>query len=225
MQTAIGALFAPSTLNMTRPSIPPNPSPNGKKILIWGGASAMGAVSISHASAAGYTVITTSSPHNFEFVKSLGASHVFDYHTEEKTIEDIKHLFPIDHFYDCVSLRSSITAMAQIASASIEAGDANEVVIQTLTPLSMVGNPTLPDGVTAKMVLFRNGAEENKDVVEWMLKKGGYLERGLKEGWFRGVRGEVIGGLNSANDGLKRRKMENLSGVSASRLIVEPWKE
>jgi hypothetical protein len=45
------------------------------------------------------------------------------------------------------------------------------------------------------MMLFRGKAEEHKTPVEWLLSKGGYLERGLQGGWIRGVLSEVIGGL------------------------------
>jgi NADPH:quinone reductase-like Zn-dependent oxidoreductase len=88
-QTAAAALFAKSTLNIPIPLYPANPEPNGKKILIWGGASAMGALAICHAKAAGYTVISTSSPHNFPLLKERGADHVFDYNDEDATINSI----------------------------------------------------------------------------------------------------------------------------------------
>ena len=182
----------------------------------------MGALSISHANAAGYTVIATCSTHNFEFVKARGASHVFDYNNEEETLKAIRELGTIDHIYDCVSLPSSISALIKLFSSSWGM-EKKEVTIYTLTPPSMYGNPTLPEGLNAKLVLFRSSAPENTELVEWMLKKGGYLETGLKDGWLRGVDGESIGGLESVAKGLERRRVVGLKGVSARRLIVEPW--
>ena len=51
----------------------------GKAIVVWSGASAVGSNGIQLAVAAGYEVITTASPKNFEYVKKLGASMVLDY--------------------------------------------------------------------------------------------------------------------------------------------------
>ncbi|RLV92480.1 Uncharacterized protein JA1_003155 [Spathaspora sp. JA1] len=53
-------------------------------ILIWSGASASGILAIQVAKVVyGLNVITTASPRNHEFLKSLGADHVFDYRDPE----------------------------------------------------------------------------------------------------------------------------------------------
>ncbi|OCK76399.1 zinc-binding oxidoreductase alcohol dehydrogenase [Lepidopterella palustris CBS 459.81] len=52
---------------------------NGIPVLIYGGASATGALAIQYAKLSGYTVITTCSPKNFDYVKQLGADAAFDY--------------------------------------------------------------------------------------------------------------------------------------------------
>jgi len=53
-------------------------------ILIWGGSTSLGLYGIQLAKLSGFkNIITTSSPHNFELVKSLGATHVFDYHDSD----------------------------------------------------------------------------------------------------------------------------------------------
>ncbi|KAF2804679.1 alcohol dehydrogenase class-3 [Mytilinidion resinicola] len=51
------------------------------QVLVYGGSSATGALAIQFAKASGLEVITTCSPHNNAYVKSLGASAVFDYHS------------------------------------------------------------------------------------------------------------------------------------------------
>ncbi|KAI8630764.1 zinc-binding oxidoreductase CipB [Xylariaceae sp. FL1651] len=48
-------------------------------VLIWGGSTSVGCNAIQLAVAAGYEVLTTCSPKNFDLVKSLGASQAFDY--------------------------------------------------------------------------------------------------------------------------------------------------
>ncbi|KAG4435038.1 hypothetical protein IFR05_009494, partial [Cadophora sp. M221] len=55
----------------------------GPFILIYGGSSATGSLAIQFAKLSGLTVITTASPRNFDFVRSLGADHVLDYHDPE----------------------------------------------------------------------------------------------------------------------------------------------
>lgn len=51
-------------------------------VVVTGGASSVGSNAVQLAVAAGYHVLSTSSPKNFDYVKSLGASHVFDYNSK-----------------------------------------------------------------------------------------------------------------------------------------------
>ncbi|KAI2615226.1 GroES-like protein [Hypoxylon sp. NC1633] len=78
MSTAACALYQDNTLKLDLPKVP-RPAPNGKTVIVWGGASAVGSNAIQLAVNSGYEVITTASPKNFEYVKKLGASQVFDY--------------------------------------------------------------------------------------------------------------------------------------------------
>ena len=202
---------------MDRPTDPENPTSKGKKILIWGGASSYGALAIAYAKQAGYTVISTSSVHNFPLLKNRGADHVFDY-KNSATIEKIRELFPIDYFYNPASTPTSAQSMIDLLSPPGK--DIIKADILMLMPPGMPGMPQLPEGITAKMFLFRNKAEENKEFVDWMCGKDGYIEKGLKGGWIKGVPVERIGGLNSVTEGLDMM----YEGVSGRRLVVEPWK-
>lgn len=53
-----------------------------RAIIITGGASAVGSSAIQLAVSAGYEVVSTASPKNFDYVKKLGAIHVLDYKSE-----------------------------------------------------------------------------------------------------------------------------------------------
>ncbi|KAJ3487136.1 hypothetical protein NLG97_g6476 [Lecanicillium saksenae] len=64
---------------LTRRTLAEGTKPNGKTVLVWGGSTSVGGNAIQLAVAAGYSVVTTASPKNYDYVKSLGASHVFDY--------------------------------------------------------------------------------------------------------------------------------------------------
>ena len=52
-------------------------------VIICGGATSVGSNAIQLAVAAGYDVVATASPRNFDYVKSLGATHAFDYRSPD----------------------------------------------------------------------------------------------------------------------------------------------
>ena len=83
--TAACGLFQKDQLGLQLPTVPAA-KPTGKTVLIWGGSTSVGSNAIQLAVAAGYEVITTCSPKNFDYVKNLGASQSFDYNS--KTIVD-----------------------------------------------------------------------------------------------------------------------------------------
>jgi NADPH:quinone reductase-like Zn-dependent oxidoreductase len=51
-------------------------------VIVCGGATSVGSNAIQLAAAAGYDVVTTASPRNFDYVRSLGAAHAFDYRSQ-----------------------------------------------------------------------------------------------------------------------------------------------
>ncbi|MBR7825714.1 zinc-binding alcohol dehydrogenase family protein [Actinospica sp. MGRD01-02] len=79
LSTAAAALFQTDQLALRHPTA--SAEPTGQTLLVWGGSSSVGSNAIQLAVAAGYEVITTASPRNFDYVKSLGAVQVFDYHS------------------------------------------------------------------------------------------------------------------------------------------------
>ncbi|KAL5333396.1 chaperonin 10-like protein [Aspergillus crustosus] len=85
--TAASGLFQKDFLGLALPTQPARPS-NGETLLIWGGSTSVGSNAIQLAVAAGYEVFSTSSPKNFEYLKKLGASQVFDYNSRT-VVQDI----------------------------------------------------------------------------------------------------------------------------------------
>jgi NADPH:quinone reductase-like Zn-dependent oxidoreductase len=77
LSTAACALYMDTYLALELPKH--SPQKNGKVLLVWGGSTSVGCNAIQLAVASGYEVITTASPKNFDLVKKLGASHIFDY--------------------------------------------------------------------------------------------------------------------------------------------------
>ena len=86
ISTAACGLFEKDHLALQHPSIPPRPT--GKTLLVWGGSTSVGSNAIQLAVAAGYEVFATASPRNFDYLKSLGASRTFDYHSKT-VVKDI----------------------------------------------------------------------------------------------------------------------------------------
>lgn len=86
LSTAACALFQMDQLGLQHPSS--SPAPTGKTVLVWGGSTSVGSNAIQLAVAAGFEVVTTASPRNFDYVRSLGASAVFDY-ASLTVIEDV----------------------------------------------------------------------------------------------------------------------------------------
>lgn len=217
--TPPGALFGPGALNLHRPTIPANPLPaseQGKKIVIWGGSSAMGSLSISYAKQAGYTVISTSSPHNFDLLKSLGADYVYD-HSDPDTISKIQDLFPIDYWFDTISLPSTLLNIFKILAP--EGKPVTQARILILLPPSFPGMPTPPEGITLQFHAFSTKAPQNADWQKWLLSRGGYLEQAIKTETLKGVPAEVLGGLEKVSEGIDTV----FKGVSAKKVVIEPW--
>lgn len=75
-----------------------------KYLLIYGGSTATGSLAIQYAKLSGLTVITTCSPHNFSYVKSLGATDAFDYNspTVSQEIKDFTN-DSLTLAFDCIS--------------------------------------------------------------------------------------------------------------------------
>lgn len=80
LSTAACAMFQKDFLALQYPTM--SPKPNGQTLLVWGGSSSVGSNAIQLAVAAGYEVITTASPKNFDYVRRLGATEVFDYRSK-----------------------------------------------------------------------------------------------------------------------------------------------
>jgi NADPH:quinone reductase-like Zn-dependent oxidoreductase len=88
LSTAACGLFQKDQLALNHPSA--HPQPTGKTLLVWGGSTSVGSNAIQLAVASGYDVIATASPKNFDYVRKLGATVVFDYRSRTAVTEVIK---------------------------------------------------------------------------------------------------------------------------------------
>lgn len=116
LSTASCGLFQDSHLNLQLPT-EPRQKPTGSTLLVWGGASSVGSNAIQLAVAAGYRVVTTASAKNFEYVKRLGATEGFDYHSPN-IVDELVHALKgntIAGAMDCVGF-SATTLTADVLS-------------------------------------------------------------------------------------------------------------
>lgn len=85
ISTAAAGLYMKDFLHLPYPT--KNAKATNKALFVNGASSSVGALTVQLASASGLKVIATASPRNFDFVKSLGATEVFDYN--DKNIVDV----------------------------------------------------------------------------------------------------------------------------------------
>lgn len=188
-----------------------------QSLLIWGGSSAMGVLSIRYAKLAGYRVVTTASKHNHALVKDAGADVVIDRNAAD-VVEQLKAQQPFAFWLDTIALPETIEVLFRLAGEQ-RAATGKDIKIVTLLPATMQGYREPPEGVTTQMMLFRGRLEENKSHMEWLLGKGGFMEQGLRTGTIKGVPAEVVGGLEAVQKATERI----MGGVSAKKLIIDPW--
>ncbi|KAF3051885.1 hypothetical protein E8E11_011122 [Didymella keratinophila] len=216
--TPLGTLFGKRFLNR-RPTVPVSPLPaseQGKKILIWGGSSATGSLAISYAKQAGYTVISTSSKHNFGLLKSLGADHVFD-HSDPVTVDAISNFSPIDYWLDTISLKPTVSTILKILAPEGQPVTKSNIVM--LLPPAWLGIEALPEGVTTQFYQISTDALENAERRKHFLGRVGFMEQAIKSGVIKGVPPEVLGGLDKVEAGLDAVH----NGVSGKKIVIELW--
>lgn len=206
LSTAACGLFQEAPfLGLQLPTEPARKS-TGETILIWGGASSVGCNGIQLAKAAGYEVIATASAKNFEYVKSLGASEVYDYKSES-IVDDLVKAFEGKTFagvLDCIGFEA--------AKLSVEV--VKRVAGKGAVASTKGGVDDLPEGITLSKIfgitLRDNGV--GKAVY------GDYLPQALTSGTFVPSPEPLVQGkgLEHIQAGVDRL----MAGVSAAKVVV-----
>ncbi|KAF2164377.1 hypothetical protein M409DRAFT_37069 [Zasmidium cellare ATCC 36951] len=206
LSTAACGLFQEKPCLGLRYPTEPRGKATGQTVLVWGGSSSVGANGIQLAVAAGYEVVATASPKNFEVVKKLGASQVLDYNAS--TIEDgLVAAFKgkqLAGVLDCIggqACTTSVNVVKRVAGTGIVTttkGGA-EKGVEGVTVQRLFG-VTLKDNGVGKAV-FED-----------------YLPKALKAGTFVPAPAPVVvgKGLESVQTAVDRI----LKGVSAQKLVV-----
>ncbi|KAH7139906.1 chaperonin 10-like protein [Dactylonectria estremocensis] len=90
------------------------PIQRDEAIFIYAGSTSAGLSNIQLAKAAGYSVVTTASPHSFDLVKKYGADAVYDYKSSTVVEEIIKDYPDISKAVDCFSEGKSTSVCAEV---------------------------------------------------------------------------------------------------------------
>ncbi|KAJ9419483.1 chaperonin 10-like protein [Fusarium oxysporum] len=209
ISTASAGLYDPAILNLPLPYPTGCDDATGKTILIWGGASSVGAITIQLAAASGATVITTASPANHDFVRSLGASRAFDYRSAS-VIEDIVGVLkttPCYGVFDAIGGDASFNATSTILNKLRE-----YLPVATVIATDKVTDKYKPKYVVAFSII----QEPTKHIGEWIWSN--YIPKALANGSFKAKPdASVVGhGLESIQRALDVHK----KGVSAKKIVV-----
>ncbi|KUJ19384.1 GroES-like protein [Mollisia scopiformis] len=214
ISTAAAGLFMNATLGLNSPktdtifSLPSTHVADNPVLLLWGGSSSVGSSVIQLASAAGYTVITTSSSSNFKYCKELGAAHVLDYHDPE-VVPKLINLLKGNKVVGAYDAIGSVTTVLQCASVLEALGGGK---------ISSVG--AAPSNLPPKVTLARisGGALEPREPTVAMEVWGTYVPWALKSGrLLPRPKALIVGkGLENVQKGLDRQK----EGVSAKKVVI-----
>ncbi|CEL03762.1 hypothetical protein ASPCAL04906 [Aspergillus calidoustus] len=204
LSTAACGLFQEDFLNLRFPT-EPRAQVQGEALLVWGGASSVGSNAVQLAVAAGYEVYATASPKNFEYVKRLGATEVFDYNSPA-VVDDIVTALAgktLAGAIDCIGPPATTPTVDAVLRAE------GVKFVSTVKP-----RYTAPEGVTVKSI-FGTSLKDNevgKAIYE------DFLPKALEAGSFVPapeplVAGRGLESLQGAVDLMGK-------GVSARKIVV-----
>ncbi|KAJ5587305.1 alcohol dehydrogenase [Penicillium hispanicum] len=201
--TASSALYV--QLDLPLPSL--TPKPTGKRILLWGGSSSVGSSAIQLAVASGLEVVTTASSVNHEYVKSLGATHVFDHKDADVIDKIVNVLKPGDYVVDCITNQATQVLCGEVLG-KIGGGK---------LPLMFFPEGQFPENVQTSFVNGLDPGMVNLDVGDAVWQK--YLPEALRTGKFQAKPDPFVitGGLEKVQEGIDILRQ----GVSAKKVVIE----
>ncbi|MCJ1422249.1 hypothetical protein MMC29_000129 [Sticta canariensis] len=182
-----------------------------KGMLVWGGASSVGSAAVQIAKLMGFSVYVTASEKHHEYLKSLGATRVFDYkggHVVENIVKAAKE--------DGVTIQTGFDAVGQLKSCLDvlkEFKGEETSKLAEATPLSE--DSPKEDGVEVKFIAPPEDEKEKIEHFHFVFRV--WLKEKLEKGEFvPSPRIQVVqGGLESAQKGL-----DELKKGAAGRILL-----
>lgn len=231
--TAACGLFQKDQLALESPRVAEKRTHTGKTLLIWGASTSVGNNAVQLATAAGYDVIATASPKNWDAVRRLGAAEMFDYRspTVEQDIiaafadRECAGALAIGNYSlgRCIDIVTQIPGARQFVSqASIDTP--GPFPTSTLAMIPFVAK-FMWLSVTMRFKIWRSGVGSKfifgSDLVEWDAKDAmvfRFLEDSLREQeYVTSPEPMVLGnGLEKIQDGMDTI----LKGVTMKKVVV-----
>ncbi|KAF4834493.1 Dehydrogenase azaJ [Colletotrichum tropicale] len=199
-------------LGLHKPGAHSKAPPNGKKILVYGGTSSFGSLSVQYLAQAGYDVVTTTSPRHKSLVAKLGAVKVID-HTQssDAVIKALNAEGPYDYVVDSISLPDTIKITGGVLGAQ-----GGGKIYALLPPF---GPDDLPADVTREFGSWSAplGEEKNAGLLKWAFNT--YFPQAIAENKLIPLPTQKIdGGLGALNEALDILN----KGVSGLKVVVNP---
>ena len=209
LSTAATGLFQKDGLGLALPTA--NPTPRNETVLVWGGSTGVGCNAIQLARSAGYRVVATASPHNFDLLRRLGASAVVDRHSPS-AVDDLVTAIGQGPLAGSLAIGAgSLPKVMQVAARAPGARRVSSAAPGLVTRLLSLRAPT---GVTVSGIW--GGSLKDNEVGPAIYAD--FLPTALASGAYQAAPpAEIVGdGLEAIPAGLKRLRR----GVSARKLVV-----
>jgi NADPH:quinone reductase-like Zn-dependent oxidoreductase len=210
LSTAATGLFQEDHLALPLPTI--DPPDRGETVLVWGGSTSVGSNAIQLARGAGYRVVATASPRNFDYVRSLGAAESVDYHGGDAVEKVIRAIGDSPLAGGLAIGSGSLSKVLRIASRVPGRRRVASAQPDRIVRLQLLGRPR--HGVHVSGIW--GGTLKDNEVGPAVFAD--YLPRALAHKQYRAappadVAGDGLDQIPAALDRLRR-------GVSASKLVV-----
>ncbi|OZM70381.1 Zn-dependent oxidoreductase [Amycolatopsis antarctica] len=210
VSTAASGMFQHDHLALPLPTI--DAEDRRETVLVWGGSTSVGSNAIQLARHAGYRVVATASPRNFDYLRSLGATATVDYHNRTAA----------DELIDAIG-DSPLAGTLAIGNGSLK---------PTLTIASAVpGSRRIASAQPALLTRVSSLLRRHKGIQVSSIWGGSlkdnevgpgiyvdFLPAALAKGTYQAVPNHVIvgAGLDKIPDALDQLR----KGVSAKKLVV-----
>ncbi|GJJ08286.1 hypothetical protein Clacol_002496 [Clathrus columnatus] len=208
---AIGTAACANGIGLTPPWTPGGEGKyKGQGILVLGGSATVGQSVIQLAKLSGFDpIVVTASPHNEQFVKSFGATHVIDRHSD--VVPELQRGFPkgFKYIYDAIGISST-----QRIAWSVLASEGSLAVVNPLEDWLVT---EIEKDKTKEVVYVYGIMYVHRDLGRGLFAAlGEYLEAGK----IKPTEIEVLpNGLAGVADGLKKLEAQLVSG---KKLVVRP---
>jgi len=204
--TSLFGLFHSFGCNL---SLHESPENRNKTVLVWGGASSIGMAAVQLLAVLGYNVISTASGNNVNYVKRLGASHVYNYRNEGELAE-LKNMH-FHYVFDTVGDDSVL----EIVKKSALANPNERVHVSFITRGSPQGLD-FPSNVVNHFV-FAGVFYGNKELTDFVRDFFRIVQQLISNGKFEVPNLLLFHGVEKSKEALLKQK----EGVSACKVVLK----